>query len=242
MTARPPAAPIHEESSSATSRRERILRRLWRAEVFYAAGLMAFAVLAFLAYSHAHFGWDATIQQRVRSISLPGFSALMRIISIPGNGKIPHMIAALSAVMFLLIRMRTEAAGILLSTAGSGLINMGIKLLIGRPRPELQADMLWTQYSGNSFPSGHVTFYVCYFGFLFFLAYALLPRASLTRRIALLLAVLPVLLIPLSRVHLLAHWPSDTLGSFLLGGLWLGFSLDIYRRWKARTPGPKETP
>lgn len=222
-----------EASPSTQTRRARIVRRLWRAEMFYGAGLMAFAVLALFAYAYAHFGWDATLQQLVRRISLPGFGDLMRIVSIPGNGLTPHAISAVTAVVLVLMRMKAEAAGILLSTGGSGLMNMLIKMLIGRPRPNAQPGELLIQYSGNSFPSGHVTFYVCYFGFLFFLAYALLPRHSLTRRLALLFAVLPVALVGLSRVHLLAHWPSDTLGAYLLGGLWLAFSLDMYRRWKA---------
>lgn len=224
---------LTEASPSTRRRRARIVRLLWRAEMFYAAGLLAFAVLALFAHAYAHFGWDATIQQLVRRISLPGFGGLMRIISIPGNGLIPHTIAVLTAVVFVLMRLRAEAAGILLSTTGSGIMNMVIKMVIGRPRPDAQPGELLIQYSGNSFPSGHVTFYVCYFGFLFFLAYALLPRHSLIRRLALLFAVLPVTLIGLSRVHLLAHWPSDTLGAYLFGGLWLAFSLDIYRRWKA---------
>jgi len=201
--------------------------------MFYGAGLMAFAVLALFAYAYAHFGWDATLQQPVRRVSLPGFGGLMHIVSIPGNGLTPHAISAVTAVVLVLTRLRAEAAGILLSTGGSGLMNMLIKVLIGRPRPDAQTGEFLIQYSGNSFPSGHVTFYVCYFGFLFFLAYALLPRLSLTRRLALLFAVLPIALVGLSRVHLLAHWPSDTLGAYLLGGLWLAFSLDIYRRWKA---------
>ena len=62
-----------------------------------------------------------------------------------------------------------------------------------------------------------------------------MPRDSLTRRLALLLAPLPVLLVGILRVHLQAHWPSDALGAYLLGGLWLAFSLDVYRRLKARS-------
>ena len=219
--------------ASTQTRRARIVRLLWRAEIVYAVGLLAFAVLALFAYSYAHFAWDATVQQVVRSISFPGFGKFMRIVSIPGDGLMPHTIAFITGVIFLLMRLRTEAAGILLSTGGSGLMNMAIKILIGRPRPDLQPGELFIQYPGNSFPSGHVTFYVCYFGFLFFLAYAVLPRHSFIRRLAFLFVVLPVALIGLSRVHLLAHWPSDTLGAYLLGGLWLAFSLDAYRRWKA---------
>jgi undecaprenyl-diphosphatase len=48
------------------------------------------------------------------------------------------------------------------------------------------------------------------------------------------LSALPVLLIGFSRITLRAHWPSDVLGAYLLSGVWLGFSLDVYRRWKRR--------
>ena len=57
--------PTGDSIPSTQRRRARIVRLLWRAEMFYAAGLLAFAVLGFFAYSYAHFGWDATVQQAV---------------------------------------------------------------------------------------------------------------------------------------------------------------------------------
>jgi undecaprenyl-diphosphatase len=121
-----------------------------------------------------------------------------------------------------------------LSTAGSGLINSLLKLLISRPRPSPDLLPIYRDMATQSFPSGHVTFYVCFFGFLFFVAYALLQRGTLLRRLALTLTALPVLLVGLSRVYLGAHWPSDTLGAYLWSGVWLAFSLVMYRRWKER--------
>ena len=109
-----------------------------------------------------------------------------------------------------------------------------LKILVGRQRPT--ADLVGFAYRDDelSFPSGHVMFYVCFFGFLFFVAYAVLARGTNTRRVALALSALPVLLIGVSRVYLRAHWPSDTLGAYVLGGLWLWFSVELYRRWKRR--------
>src|SRR5205085_12645510 len=103
-----------------------------------------------------------------------------------------------------------------------------------RPRPSAELVGFAYKSSEASFPSGHVIFYVCYFGFLFFTAYALLPRGSLARRAALVLSALPVLLVGVSRVYLRAHWPSDVLGAYLISGVWLAVSLAVYERWKRR--------
>jgi undecaprenyl-diphosphatase len=138
------------------------------------------------------------------------------------------------AAAFFAYRRRSEMFGLLLSAGGGSALNRLFKHLVARPRPTLEYVRVSGEWANESFPSGHVTFYVCFFGFLFFAAYALLPRGSNVRRAACTLAALPVLLVGLSRVYLGAHWPSDTLGAYLFGGLWLAFSLDLYRRWKRR--------
>jgi undecaprenyl-diphosphatase len=109
-----------------------------------------------------------------------------------------------------------------------------VKYVVARPRPTLEHVRVSGEWAHESFPSGHVTFYVCFFGFLFFVAFALLPRGSFVRRVALVLTALPVALVGLSRIYLGAHWPSDTLGAYLLSGLWLALSLHLYRRWKQK--------
>lgn len=217
--------------------KRRALRRLWRAEVFYVCGLAGFVILAAFAHLYAFFAWDITIQQLIRKISLPGFDVFMRIVSMPGDGRTPYIISVLTALFFLLIRLRSEAAGIFLATTGSGIINGGIKMLIARPRPAFEPGMAFMSFTGNSFPSGHVTFYVCYFGFLFFVVYTLLPRGSFVLRLATFIFVLPILLVGLSRVYLFAHHPSDTIGAYLLGGLCLAITVELYRRWKQKISG-----
>jgi len=214
--------------------RQAATRRLIRAEMFYAAGLIAFALLAAFARFNSYFGWDLRAARALQSLDVPGLFDLMRVASVPGNRWIPHAITAATAAVFLLFRRRTEAAALVLSAGGGAIVNVLLKMLIGRPRPTADLVTVFSEWGSRSFPSGHVTFYVCYFGFLFFAAYALLPRGSFARRVALVLAALPVLLIGFSRVYLGAHWPSDTLGAYLVSGLWLAFSLDMYRRWKQR--------
>ena len=226
-----------------TPKRRLAVRRLWRAETIYALMLIAFAVLAIFAHLNAYFAWDLTAARTLQTFPLPGLFGLMRMVSFFGNGWHPYALTFVTFVVLLLWNRRSEAAGILFSAGGSALLNSLCKILIARPRPSSDLVPVFRQLKTQSFPSGHVTFYVCYFGFLFFVAYALLPRRSLARRLALTLTVIPVLLVGFSRVYLGAHWPSDTLGAYLISGLWLALSLDLYRRWKQRAafhPQPEE--
>jgi undecaprenyl-diphosphatase len=107
-----------------------------------------------------------------------------------------------------------------------------MKRFIARPRPTDEFVNILQQPGGLSFPSGHVTFYVCYFGFLFFLVYRNVPRQSPIRTPLLILLLLPILLVGLSRVYLGAHWASDTLGAYLWSSVWLMLSYNLYQKGK----------
>ena len=216
------------------SLRRRAVRRLLRAETIYVIMLVAFAVLAVFAYFDTYFGWDLKVERGLQNLPVPGLFDFMRVVSIFGNTWKPYAITTVTAIVFLAIGRRSEAAGLVLSAGGSAVLNGLIKILIARPRPIPELVSVRVDLQTQSFPSGHVTFYVCYFGFLFFTAYALLPPRSTARRVALTLTALPVALVGFSRIYLGAHWPSDTLGAYLMGGVWLAFSLHMYRIWKER--------
>lgn len=226
-----------EDGTSGETPRERrrALRRLLRAEVYYGAALLAFAVLTLFAYTNAYFGWDLRAARALQSVG--GLREFMRVVSIPGDGWTPHIVSAATVLIFLSLRRYSEAAALALSTGGGGILSRAFKTLIARPRPQSDLVEVFRAIESKSFPSGHVTFYVCYFGFLFFVAYAVLPRGSNVRRAALVLTGLPVVLVGFSRVYLGEHWPSDTLGAYLMSGTWLALSLEAYRRWKAIPEG-----
>jgi undecaprenyl-diphosphatase len=226
----------------ASPRRRRESRRLRRVEVAFVATLALFAALAVLAHEYAYFAWDLRLARAIQSIDLPGWAAFMEWTSVFGNGWTSWALTTATALLFFVWRRRSEGAGLALSVVGGTLVNRILKVLVGRPRPA--AELVGFAYGSDemSFPSGHVTFYVCFFGFLFFAAYALLPRATRVRRVALILLPLPILFVGLSRVTLRAHWPSDVLGAYLVGSVWLVFSLEIYRRWKRRATFHPEEP
>jgi membrane-associated phospholipid phosphatase len=208
----------------------KVRRRLWRAEAVYVSGLAIFAILAVCAHIYAYFGWDLRVAHAIQSVH--GLYGFMSFVSFFGNEVVPFALTAITILILWWFKLKPEAYGLLLSTAGGETLNRLLKLIIGRPRPAADLVTIMQVEPSQSFPSGHVTFYVLYFGFLLFLAYAHLPRGSLARRAAITLCALPILLIGFSRVYLGAHWPSDTIGAYLFAGIWLAVSVHFYRRFK----------
>jgi len=236
-------AAVDSTTPRGAEERRRETRKLWRAETGYFAALAAFAVLAVCARIYAYFDWDLKLARALQSQGASWFAGLMDATSFFGNKWHGWALTIVAVLIFFFFRRRSEAAGLFLSAAGGELVNRLVKMLIARPRPS--AGLVSVAYAehSESFPSGHVTFYVCFFGFLFFVAYALLRRGTNARRLALTLSSLPVLLIGFSRVYLGEHWPSDALGAYLLSGLWLAFSIHVYRHWKKQaTFHPRAAP
>lgn len=125
-----------------------------------------------------------------------------------------------------------DGAYLLLLSTVQGIVNAGVKLAIGRPRPLDTLVDVFVPVHGNSFPSGHVMFYTVFFGFLFFLAWSRAPRSPL-RWAALAICAGLVVLIGPSRIILGAHWLSDVIAAYLLGLVLLAFGIEFYLRYLA---------
>lgn len=106
---------------------------------------------------------------------------------------------------------------------GSEAVNLFGKLAVHRPRPEAA----WYVESSFSFPSGHATIAVAFYGFL---AYVLWQHYRLRwkwRTNVVFIATIIIFLIGLSRLYLGVHFFSDVWGGYLLGALWLIIGISI---------------
>ena len=84
------------------------------------------------------------------------------------------------------------------------------------------------QETGFSFPSGHVTSTVVFFGLLTFFVWQRW-KASNARTLSSVFYVVMEFLVGFSRVYLNVHWLSDVLGGYLLGAFWLAFVIFLFR-------------
>jgi len=109
---------------------------------------------------------------------------------------------------------RRLGARLTILTMGSAYISGLAKLLANQPRP-FQYDTRVKQLTdvvGGGFPSLHTQFAVVIWGYL---------AAQVRRTWMWVLAIVFIVLIPLSRLYLGVHFPADLLGGYILGAITL---------------------
>ena len=173
-------------------------------------------------------GWNIAVTRAMQSVTLPGLHELMRLIS--GFGNAPKVIA-ITAIVLIASNKRRQAVFLTVCALGGWFLAMQLKNLFGVLRPDPGFVNVFHQWPNGSFPSGHLVFYVCYFGFLFSMARHELPRGSVLRRCLMILTLTLIVMVGISRVYLGEHWISDLPGSYTLGAICLAIALRLQRAW-----------
>ena len=199
-----------------------------RAALLTAFGIATGAAFALLAHFLIPLSFNVASTLAVQSISFPGLQEFMRLIS--GFGNAPKVVL-ITFIALMACNKRREALFLTLSGLGGWFIAMQLKHLFASARPTADVVNVFHQWPTGSFPSGHLVFYVCYFGFLYFIAREKLPAKSIFRPLVLITLAMLIGLVGLSRLYLGEHWLSDLPGSYLLGAFWLFVCLKLYRFW-----------
>ena len=138
------------------------------------------------------------------------------------------------AVAGMLAARRWTDAVFLASAATAPAVNLGLKELVVRPRPD--SALALVEVSGYGFPSGHSVFAAAIFGALIILVNdweALDERPALRRAVQATLGLL-IVGVGASRVWLGVHWPSDVMGGFLFAALYLAVLAVVRRTAESR--------
>lgn len=176
-------------------------------------------------------GGGSLDQQVYRSLYAGGSPALVefaRVLSIIGQGPVLITAGFLCAVcLWLTGRGRLALVLLLVTLIGRGLSELQ-KYEIARVRPDVEPHLVLVKTM--SFPSGHAASSMI-FGLTVALA---LAAGTRWERAAVALAIVLSLLIGTSRVMLGVHWPSDVIGGWAFGLLWVMISFPLALRLTRR--------
>ncbi len=162
-----------------------------------------------------------------RPASLVGFS---NDVSLLGNSFVIAGISLSLAAWWAWKRNWQWAIGILMSVFGGGALAWILKIMIHRPRPDFPG--FPNHETDFSFPSGHATLSLLFYGFL---AYLLMQQARNTKwrwPILFILALVPVI-VGASRLLLGVHYPTDIFAGWDFGAFWLTISIILVILFKA---------
>lgn len=175
------------------------------------------------------FHFDLKIAFALREENDPALNALMMAISFLGDGWVPVILVGAVALICAWKKKWIEAAFVI-ATLSSGLLAGVLKMLVGRARPPsftLNPYDIFQAFNQYAYPSGHVLFFIVFFGFSGYLAWKFLS-GGLRVIIVSTCAILIVLIGP-SRIYLGEHWVSDVIGSCIIGTFWLIILILLYQ-------------
>ena len=161
-------------------------------------------------------GFDASVTMAIHSLYDIGgwfFTPFFEAVSFIGHDGIPLIILSVLLALF----KKTRRAGIAMCIGialGALATNLFIKVYVARPRPYLNDFYrnLWLLVGQNtesdmSFPSGHVTAtFAC-----------MVPIFMTWDKRKSWLAILFAVLMAVSRIYLVVHYPSDVIGGIIIG-------------------------
>lgn len=176
---------------------------------------------------------DQPVLTAAQSIRSPGLdTAVTWLTNLGGTIGLPLLAAAAVAVLCRWQRSWTPLILTASAAAGSLLMTIAGKALVGRSRPALSDAVPPYEYSA-SFPSGHslnsmvVTGTVAYLLFLYL-------DSRWARIITVVLAAGFIAAVGLSRVYLGHHWLTDVLVAWFLGLAWLAILITVHQLLHAR--------
>lgn len=180
-------------------------------------GLLAIFVLLFL-FGGPENATDVALIHALEDIrhAYPQLTSFLAVVTQVGSAYATLGAGIIASIWLLATRRRQTGMLLLAATLLERLALDGLKLIVGRPRPDFDLHPVMTHSS--SFPSGHSANTM---GIFLMVAAALSPPAW--RRPALALAASGAVISGLTRPFLGVHWPSDVLGGWTLGliAFWL---------------------
>ena len=191
-----------------------------------AISLLGVVFLTIFVELHPLLTTDISISREVQEHSNPWILLFMRCVSFFGSPFVAIIMVLITSGIFFWTSCKREALFVLF-TLGAGIVSAVIKIIVNRPRPTDTLVAVYQKLTDPSFPSGHVLFYVVFFGFLIVAMGVLKKFPFFVRVIVSSVSFGFIIFVSVSRLYLGAHWATDVIAGYCIG-LILLFGLLYY--------------
>jgi membrane-associated phospholipid phosphatase len=165
---------------------------------------------------------DGFLVENLKGASYPFLKELFNFITFFGSELFIMSVSLVLVVILIQKRRRRAATVSLLSLVGNAFLVSFFKSFFARQRPgECPNSFFGGDFSCFSFPSGHSTFALYFYGLIVYLSLRFEIFSLRKKWLIIAGAVFLIILIAFSRLYLGVHFLSDVIGGFLLGGAWL---------------------
>lgn len=175
---------------------------------------LIFFILLISVYTGHIKQFDDSIYKVIEGMRSENLTKILTVIThIGGTTSIICITSIVSLILFFL-KKKKIVIGITLNLFISSCTYIIFKNIITRPRPALEERLV--DEIGFSFPSGHTTNNMAFYGFAIYLIYKNVRNKVLRNFLCIICATL-ALAVGFSRIYLRVHYPSDVLAGFCLG-------------------------
>lgn len=200
---------------------------LLRSIAFTIVMLIVFGWIAQLVSRQRIAAFDNNVTDAVRSVNSDAMTVVMKGFTELGSEFLVILLIVAFAAILALIGYRRELIFYLGVIGSSALLNLLLKVVFQRARPDINRIV---EATGFSFPSGHSMSAFTLYGITIYFLWKHLKYGWMRTTVVLTGTVL-IAMIGISRVYLGVHYPSDVIGGYLVSAAWLIMSVALYERF-----------
>lgn len=172
--------------------------------------LICFIVVMILVLTNKTVNFDDKIYDFLRNMQSSRLDFYFKNITRLGN--VFTIIIVIIALFFALKKVNKMRIKMIIIIGSTVLLNLILKFIIRRPRPD---HIKLIKQGGYSFPSGHAMISIALYGFLIYAVNKMIKNKILKICLTVILTII-IISIGLSRIYVGVHYPSDILAGYLL--------------------------
>lgn len=197
-------------------------------EVIFGIFLSFFSFFLFLKIGEDVFeneltSFDKTISYFFYSMRSPLLTKIIEVITFFGSGTFLVPASAIIIIYLFIKKHKKESFLFFIILFMGFILNILIKIIVKRPRPDLSPLLIEPSFS---FPSGHSMNSFIFYALLAYLIFHFTKNKRLAFIISF-ISTLLIFLIGVSRIYLGVHFPSDVIAGFIAGFWWFVTALLI---------------